>query len=146
MTSQGRIIQTDNYEHVPDIRYNSLLCIMDNKTNFKNVNSVWGRGFISNRAKTKIQLLKLWWGLETGSCTEYFRKLKILPLQSQYIYLLLLFVTNNIQHFKINSDIHNINTMNNLDLHYPLSYLSVYHKGAHYTGIKVFNRLPVPIK
>jgi hypothetical protein len=26
------------------------------------------------------------------------------------------------------------------------SHLSVYQKGAHYTGIKVFNRLPVPIK
>jgi hypothetical protein len=36
--------------------------------------------------------------------------------------------------------------MNNLDLHYPLSHLSVYQKGAHYTGIKVFNRLPIPIK
>jgi hypothetical protein len=50
------------------------------------------------------------------------------------------------QHFKINYDIHNINTRNYLDLHYPQFYLSVYQKGAHYTGIKVFNRLPVPIK
>jgi hypothetical protein len=41
---------------------------------------------------------------------------------------------------------HNINTRNNLDLHYPQSRLSVYQKGAHYTGIKVFDRLPVPIK
>jgi hypothetical protein len=50
------------------------------------------------------------------------------------------------QHFKINSDIHNINTWNNLDLHYPLSHILVYQKGVHSTGIKVFNRLPVPIK
>jgi hypothetical protein len=75
------------------------------------------------------------------SCREYI-----------YIYiyiqthLLLLFLINNTQHFKINSDIHNINTRNNLDLHYPLSHLSVYQKSAHYTGIKVFSRLPVPIK
>jgi hypothetical protein len=55
-------------------------------------------------------------------------------------------VINNRQHFKINSDIHNINTRNNLDLHYPQPHLSVYQKGAHYTEIKVFNRLPVPIK
>jgi hypothetical protein len=41
---------------------------------------------------------------------------------------------------------HNINTRNNLHLHYPQSHLSVYHKGAHYTGVKIFNRLPVPIK
>jgi hypothetical protein len=77
------------------------------------------------------------------SCREYFRKLKVLPLQSQYIHLLLLFVSNNRQHFKINSDIHSINARNKLDLHYPQSLLSVYQKGAHYTGIKIFNRLPV---
>jgi hypothetical protein len=80
------------------------------------------------------------------SSREYFRKLKILPLQPQYIYLSLLFVINNRQHFKINSDIHNISTRNNLDLHYPQSHLSVYQKGAYYTGIKLFNKLPVPIK
>jgi hypothetical protein len=78
---------------------------------------------------------------------EYFRKLKILPLQSRYIYLLLSFVINNRQHFKINFYIHNINTRNSLDLHYPQSHLSVYQMGGtHYTGIKIFNRLPVPIK
>jgi hypothetical protein len=80
------------------------------------------------------------------SCREYFIKLKILPLQSQYIYLLLLFVINNRQHFQINSDIYNTNTRNNLDLHYPQYHMSVYQKGAQCTGIKVFNRLPVPIK
>jgi hypothetical protein len=55
-------------------------------------------------------------------------------------------VINNRQYFKINSDIHNINTRNNLDLHYSQSHLSVYQKGAHYTEIKVFNRLPIQIK
>jgi hypothetical protein len=39
-----------------------------------------------------------------------------------------------------------INTRNNLDLHYPQSHLSLYQKGAHYTGITVFNRLPVAIR
>jgi hypothetical protein len=62
------------------------------------------------------------------------------------VYLLLVFVINNRQRFKINSEIHNVNTRKNLDLHYPQSHLSAYQKGAHYTGIKVFNRLPVPIK
>jgi hypothetical protein len=81
---------------------------------------------------------------DTESCREYFRKLKILPLQSQYIYLLLLVEINNRQHFKININIHNMS--NNIDLHYPQSHLTVYHKGVHYTGIKVFNRLPVLIK
>jgi hypothetical protein len=52
---------------------------------------------------------------------------------------------NNRQHFKINSDTHNINTRNNLDLHCPVSFVSL-PEGAHYTGIKVFNSPPVPIK
>jgi hypothetical protein len=62
------------------------------------------------------------------------------------IYIFLIFVINNRQHFKINSDIHNINSRNDLDLHCPQSHLSVYQKGAHCTGIKVFNRLPISIK
>jgi hypothetical protein len=55
-------------------------------------------------------------------------------------------VVNNRQHFKINSDMHNVNTRNNLDCHYPQARLSVYQKGAHYTGIELFNRLPGSIK
>jgi hypothetical protein len=55
-------------------------------------------------------------------------------------------VINNRQHFKINSDMHNINTRNNLDFHYPQARFSVYQKGAHYTGIKLFNRLLGSIK
>jgi hypothetical protein len=39
-----------------------------------------------------------------------------------------------------------LDTRNNLDLHYRQSHLSVHQKGVHYTGIKVFNRLPVLIK
>jgi hypothetical protein len=85
-------------------------------------------------------------GIRDSHVKNISRKLKILQLQSQYIYLLLLFVINNRQHFKINSDVHNVNTINNLDLHYPLSHLSVYQKDAHHTRIKVFNRLLVPIK
>jgi hypothetical protein len=54
-------------------------------------------------------------------------------------------VINNRQHFKINADVHNINERNNIGLHYSLSHLSVYQKGVYYTGIKVFNRLPVLI-
>jgi hypothetical protein len=86
------------------------------------------------------------------SCREYFTQLKASPLQSIYIYiyiyiyLLSLFVIYNRQHFKINSDIHNINPKNNLDLHYQQSHLSLYKKGVRYTGIKVFNILHVPKK
>jgi hypothetical protein len=68
------------------------------------------------------------------SCREYFRELKMLPLQSQYIYIyiyihtLSLFVINNKHHFKVNSELHNINTRTKSDLHHPPSHLSVYQK------------------
>jgi len=80
------------------------------------------------------------------SCREHFKKLKMLPLQSQYILSLLLFVIDNGDYFKVNSEIHNINTRKKWNLHLPISKLSVYHKGTYYTGIRVFNTLPSQIK
>jgi hypothetical protein len=74
------------------------------------------------------------------SCREYFRELKILLLQSQYISL---FVINNKHNFKVNSEMHNINARTKV---HPPSHLSVYEEGTYYAGIKVFNSLPVPIK
>jgi hypothetical protein len=103
----------------------------------------WGNSYNSNTAlKLQKRIIRIMLRIRgRKSCREYFKKLKILPLQCQYTYLLLLFVINNRQHFKIDYGIHNINTRNNLDLHYTQS-----QKGAHYTAIKVFSRLPVLIK
>jgi hypothetical protein len=108
----------------------------------------WGNSYHSNIVfKLQKIIIRIMVGIrDRESSREYFRKLKILPLQPQYIYSLLLFVINNRQHFKINSDMNNINTRNNLDFHHPQARLSVYQKGAHYTGIKLFNRLPGSIK
>jgi hypothetical protein len=47
------------------------------------------------------------------SCREYFKRLKILPLQSQYLLSLLLFVAENIGYFRLNSEIHGFNTKRN---------------------------------
>jgi len=80
------------------------------------------------------------------SCREHFKKLKILPLQSQYILSLLLFVINNMDYFMINSEIRNINTNTELNLHQPISNLSAYQKGTCYSGIKEFSSLPTQIK
>jgi hypothetical protein len=104
----------------------------------------WDNSYHSNTIfKLQKRIIRVVGISDRDSCRKHFRKLKILPLQSQYIYLPLIFVINNRQYFKINSDIHNINSRNDLDLHCPHFHLSVYQKGAHYTGIKVFNRLPV---
>jgi hypothetical protein len=55
---------------------------------------------------------------------EYFRNLKILPIQSQYIFSLALYVATNKNHFIINYEIHGINTRNRSNLHKPLSCLT----------------------
>lgn len=82
------------------------------------------------------KMLKLNWKL----------KLKILPLQSQYIFPLLLFKAKNRDQFISNSEIHGIDTRYNNNFHYPSSNLSTFQKGPHYFGIKVFNNLLSSIK
>ena len=52
----------------------------------------------------------------------------------------------NGDYFKVNSEVHNINTRNKSNLHLPVSNLSVYQKGTYYSGIRVFNSLPSQIK
>jgi hypothetical protein len=54
--------------------------------------------------------------------------LEILPLHSQYIFSLMLFMAENRAQFIINSQIHNINTRHNNNLHYPTCNLSVFQK------------------
>jgi len=104
----------------------------------------WGNSHYSNiifrlqkRIITNIVGIR---GRDSGR--EHFYKLKILPIQSQYIISLLLFVINNRDYFKVNSEIHNINTRTKSNQHQPISKLSTYQKGTYYSGIRVFNSLP----
>jgi hypothetical protein len=80
------------------------------------------------------------------SCREHFKKLRILPLQSQYILSHLLFVVDNGNYYRMTPEIQSINTMNKSNLHLPVSNLSVYQKGPYCSGIRVFNNLPSQIK
>ena len=80
------------------------------------------------------------------SCRELFKKLNILPLHSQYILSLLLFVVKNMDLYTINFDVHSINTRDRSDLHFPSVKLTKYKKGVYYSGIKMFNSLPQSIK
>jgi len=61
-------------------------------------------------------------------CRELFKKLNILPLHSQYILSLLLFVVKNIEEFISNSEVHSINTCHRSDLHPPPIKLTEYQK------------------
>ena len=80
------------------------------------------------------------------SCREYFKRLKILPLQSQYLLPLLLFVAENVDYFRLNSEIHGFNTKNKSNLHLPPSNLTLFQRGPYYPGIKAFNNLPTYVK
>ena len=80
------------------------------------------------------------------SCRELFKRLRILPLQSQNILSLLIFVVDNKNLFYVNSEIQSINTRQNFDLHQSQANLTLYQKGAHYSVIKGFNNLPAPSK
>ena len=75
------------------------------------------------------------------SCHELFKELGILPLCSQYILSLALFVAKNMDDF-----MHPCNTRYNTNLHPPTARLTKYQKGAYFTGIKSYNCLPTKIK
>jgi hypothetical protein len=83
---------------------------------------------------------------KNASCRELFKILNILPLQSQYIYSILLFITKNNDQFFPNSHIHTFNTGHNNNLYVPAANLTLYQKGIYYSGIKIFNHLPTAIK
>jgi len=64
------------------------------------------------------------------SCCQLFKQLQILPLPSQYIYSLLVFVNKNRQLFLSNSEIHELNTRYNQNLHLPSTNLTLVQKGV----------------
>jgi hypothetical protein len=80
------------------------------------------------------------------SCRDYFKQLKILPFQSQYMFSILMFVAKNINYYKFYSDIHNINTRHVVDLYQPPSSLSFFTNGIFNVSMKISNKLPSEIK
>jgi len=57
-----------------------------------------------------------------------------------------MFVVNNKDFFKTNSDVHSFNTRTHYDLHIPAANLAVFQKGVRYSGIKIYNHLPPTLK
>lgn len=70
------------------------------------------------KSQKVIRSISIW-----DSCREKFRELKILPLHSQYIFSLLLFVVKNKVLFKSNSDIHSLFIRYKTNLYPPLLHL-----------------------
>jgi hypothetical protein len=80
------------------------------------------------------------------SCGGLFKQFSILPPLSQYIFSLLMFVINNKDLFLTNSYPYDISTTQANNLHLHQANLTLYQKGVHYSGIKIFNSLPIEIK
>ena len=80
------------------------------------------------------------------SCRNLFKKLQILPLTSRYMLSLLMFVVQSENLFLTNNKNHNLDTRQRNNLYLPQANLTIYQKGAYYSGIKIFNNLPIEIK
>jgi len=75
-----------------------------------------------------------------------FSKLGILTLYSQYIFSIHMFVVKHKDIFTFNTELHKINTRHKLDLHVPSANLTKVQKGVYYSGVTLFNALPLGIK
>ena len=57
-----------------------------------------------------------------------------------------MFVVKNKNFFKTNSEVHKFTTRYNHDLHIPIANLTLFQHGVWYSGIKIYNQLPLPLK
>jgi hypothetical protein len=80
------------------------------------------------------------------SCRQLYKQLQILSRKSQYIFSLLLFIAKNRDLFQSNSQIHDINTCYNYNLHLPSANLTLFQKGVLYSGSRIYAHLPLNIK
>jgi hypothetical protein len=80
------------------------------------------------------------------SCREHFRNMNILPLRSQYIYSLLMFVVKNKEVFDTNKDCYEINTRHNMDIHMNQVNLMKYGNGVIHMAVRIYNALPNKFK
>jgi len=80
------------------------------------------------------------------SYQSLFKQLGILPLQSHYIFSLMMYMAKNRELFVINANVHNFRTRSHNDLHLPNTNLSVFQKGVYFFGVKIFNNLPTDLK
>ena len=72
--------------------------------------------------------------------------LHVLELGRVYILSLMFFVVKNKYFFILNSENHIKSTRQLNNLYHPIINLTVYKRGLHYMGIRIFNNLPPYIK
>jgi hypothetical protein len=94
----------------------------------------WGGDSSHSKIIFKIQKTIII-GVVVGSssrdaCHELFKNSEVMPLQSQYIFSLLLFFVRNRELFRSNSDVHNCDTRCNSDLHLPIANFNSISRGS----------------
>ena len=57
-----------------------------------------------------------------------------------------MFVVQNKNFFPTNNENHNLDTWQRNNLYLPQANLTIYQKAAYYSGITIFNNLPLEIK
>ena len=72
--------------------------------------------------------------------------IQTVALPSQYIFSLFVFVNKNRGLFQSNSEIHDLNTCFNHNVHLPSTNLTLVQRGVLFSGSKVYNHLPSNIK
>jgi hypothetical protein len=109
---------------------------------------VWGNSWHSSiilRSQKKV--IRIVEGCRNRvSCRSLFKKFQILPLKSQYLLSLLMFVVQNKTLFLTNTENYNLDTRQRNNLYLPQANLTICQKGAYYLGIKILNNLPLEFK
>ena len=82
----------------------------------------------------------------SASCWHLFKELNILPIQSQYMFSIHVFVIKNKDQFLFISQVHKINTRQTSNLYLPAAHLAIYQKCVYCSGIKIYNHVPTVIK
>jgi hypothetical protein len=92
----------------------------------------WGNLYHStNIIKIQKRIIRIITNIgRRNSCRQLFKQLQILTLPSQYVFSLLLFVNKIREMFLPNSEIHDINTRYNYNLHLPSTNLALVQKGV----------------
>jgi hypothetical protein len=107
----------------------------------------WGNTPDSNKAFVlQKRIIRIIMGVgPTHTCRGLFKKLSILPILCVYLFSLMIFVVNNFDKFQTSNSVHGVNTRYNEHFHRPITHLSSYQRGVYYSGVKLFNSLPINI-
>lgn len=74
------------------------------------------------------------------------KQLGVVLFKSQCIFSILLSLVKNRDHFTTNYDSHSVLTRQSKHFHLLYASLSIYQQDVHYSGVKLFKKLPLELK